>query len=150
MTRYTVQLGYAAYYAHTEVVDADTLDEALTKAVEQANASSEWESLDDCGSTFVDAVAVGDDVDLWSDAVTQLPIPAALTERGEGPRVIVIVSGGVVQNVASDCGYARVEVRDYDTDGADLNDPNIRIDAEGRRYTLSDWSNVIPAHEGAG
>lgn len=150
MTRYTVQLAYAAYYARTEVVDANTLDEALKSAIAQANESSQWECVDDCGPTFVDAVAEGDDVDLWGDEVVQLPVLPEYSERGEGPRVIVIILGGVVQNVAVDGGYARVEVRDYDTDGADPGDPNIRTDVEGRRYAFSDWSNVTPPHEGGG
>lgn len=150
MSCYTVQLGYAAYFTHTETVDAGTLDDALERAIAQANESDQWEAIDDCGPAFVDAMAEGDDVDLWSDEVVQLPIPAGYTERGEGPRVIVIVRDGVVQNVAIEGGYARVEVRDYDTDGSDPNDPNIKTDAEGRRYAFSDWSNVIPARDGGG
>lgn len=144
MTCYTVQCGYAAYYFRIETVEAETLDEALDKAIQAANESSLWASADVSGNTFVDAVAEGDDIDLWGDDTTQLSIPARFTENGEGARVIVIVSGGQVQNVSIDCGYARVEVRDYDAEGTDPNNPDIRTDAEGRRYVLSDWSNLIP------
>ena len=150
MIRYTVQCGYAAYYERTQTVEAETLDDALKMAIAEANAHDDWAASDVCGNTFVDAVAKGDDVDLWGDDIAQLTIPARFTEKGEGPRVIVIVSGGVVRNVAIDGGYARVEIRDYDTDGAGPNDPHIRTDAEGRRYAFSDWSNVIPPPARAG
>jgi hypothetical protein len=139
---FTVQCGYAAYYFRTETVEAETPDAAMEKAIAAANDSAHWSSADVCGNTFIDAVAEGDDVDLWSDDVTQLAVPPRLTERGEGPRVIVIVSGGVVQGVSIDGGYARVEVRDYDN-GTDPSDSNIKTDAEGRRYALTDWSNAF-------
>lgn len=146
MTRYTVQCGYAAYYTNTVTVDADTVDEACAQAIADANDDPLWSSADVSSDTFVGALAQGDDVDLWSDAVRQLPVPAQFTERGEGPRVIVIVSGGVVQAVSIDDGYARVEVRDYDN----KDDPEAKADGEGRRYALTDWSNVIPSPTGGG
>ena len=34
---WTVQVGYAAWYANTVTVEADTLDEALERAIEAAN-----------------------------------------------------------------------------------------------------------------
>ncbi len=147
MKTFTVQCSYAAYHFHTATVDAETPDAAMVNAIAKANASSAWSSGDVSGNTFIDAIAEGDDVDLWLDDVTQLAVPARLTERGEGPRVIVIVSGGVVQGVAIDGGYARVEVRDYDN-GKD--DPKAEIDGEGRRYALTDWSNVIPPRDSDG
>lgn len=141
MTKFTVQCGNAAYYSRTQTVDADTLDAALDAAITEANAHDDWVSEDVCSNTFVEAVAEGDDVDLWSDAVRQLNIPARFTERGEGPRIIIIVMGHRVESVAIGGGYARVEVRDYDRAH---DDPETRTDAEGRRYALTDWSNVIP------
>lgn len=146
MTTYTVQCSYAAYYGHDVVVDADTLDDALAKAIADANSSTDWYSQDVSSDTFIDAAAIGD-VDLWADETRQLSIPACFTEKGEGLRIIVIVAGGVVQSVAIDGGYARVEVRDYDN-GKD--DPNAKTDGEGRRYALCDWSNVIPSPQGGG
>jgi hypothetical protein len=84
MTRFTVQCAYAAYYSATATVDADTLDDALDAAVQAANETSAWSSSDHSGATFVEAIAQGDDVDLWLDkAVCQLPIPARFTERGD-------------------------------------------------------------------
>ena len=142
MKRWTVQCSFAAYDAKIVVVDADTLDEALEKAIAEANASDGWFALDVSGNTFVDAVAVGDDVDPWKEFESSLPVPARFTERGDPPRVIVTVSGGVVQNVEIEGGKVRVEVRDYDTDGAD--DPDIQTDEDGDRFTLADWSNDLP------
>jgi hypothetical protein len=148
MTTYTVQLSYAAYYGHDAVVEANTLSEALDKAIAKANESLDWYSQDVCGNTFIDAASEGD-VDLWAEDARQLSVPARFTEKGEGPRVIVIVAGGVVQGVSIDGGYARVEVRAYDI-SAGASDPTIRTDAEGRRYAFSDWSNVIPPSDGGG
>ena len=127
------------------MVEADTLDEALEKAIAQANAGDGWFALDVSGNTFVDAAAEGDDVDPWKEFSSSLPIPARFTERGEGPRIIVIIKGRRVESVAIGGGYARIEVRDYDQD---KDDPEALTDAEGRRYTLTDWSNVIPARAG--
>ena len=149
MKLWTVQCGYAAYYFRIETVEAETLDEALDKAIAAANTNDGWSSTDVCGNTFVDAVAEGNDVDLWCDEVRQLTVPSHFTERGEGPCVIVTVSGGVVQNVEIRHGTARVEVRDYDTDGTDANDPNIQADEDGARYALSRWSNDIPSADAA-
>ncbi len=149
MTRFTVQCSFASYDAKTVVVDADTLDQALEKAIVEANAGDGWSTLDVCGDTFVDAVAEGDDVDPWTDFASSLPIPARFTERGEPPLVTVTVFGGVVQNVTVEGGRVRVQVRDYDTDGADQNDPNIETDAGGECYALADWSNDIPPLDAA-
>jgi hypothetical protein len=139
MTKFTVQCGYAAYYSRTQTVEADTLDEALDAAIAEANAHDDWVSEDVSSNTFIEAIAEGDDVDLWSDAARQLSIPARFTERGEGPRIIIILKNHRVESVAISGGYARVELRDYDRA-----DPNAQTDAEGRRYALTDWSNVIP------
>ena len=73
-----------------------------------------------------------------------LPVPPRFTERGEPPLVTVTVSGGVVQDVCIEGGKARVHIRDYDTDGADANDPNIQADEAGDFYTLADWPNERP------
>ena len=141
MSKFTVQCSFASYDAKIVAVEADTLDEALEKAIAEANAGDGWFALDVSGNTFVDAAAEGDDVDPWKEFSSSLLIPARFTERGEGPRIIVIIMGNRVESVAVGGGYARVEVRDYDH-GKD--DPQALTDAEGRRYTLTDWSNVIP------
>ena len=143
MTHFTVQCGYAAYYTNTVTVEADSLDEALEKAVAEADQSPSWSSIDYCGPTFVEAVAQGDDLDLWMDkSVQQLPVPSRFTEDRGGPRVLVTVSGGVVQHVEIIDATALVEVRDYDTEGT--GEPgNIQRDPDGTPYFVGLWTNRI-------
>ena len=52
MKTFTVQLSYAAYYFREEVVEAETLEKALDKAVTEADASGSWSSTDTTGNTF--------------------------------------------------------------------------------------------------
>jgi hypothetical protein len=144
MTRWTVQCTYAAYCANTVVVEADTLDQACERAIAKANDDPGWKSLDDGGPTFVDAIAEGDAADPWTDFCSSLPVPSRHSERGTPPLVTVTVSGGVVQHVAIEGGMVRVRVRDYDTDGAAPNDPDLKTDETGARYALADWSNDLP------
>jgi hypothetical protein len=139
-----MQCSFASYDAKTVVVEAETIDEALDRAIAAANEGDGWFSLDVCGDTFVDAVAEGQDADPWTDFASSLPVPARFTERGEPPLVTVTVSGGVVQDVRIEGCKALVHIRDYDTDGADANDPNIQTDAAGDQYSLADWSNERP------
>ena len=105
MTWYTVQAAYAGYFANTVSVEAETLEEALAKAIEAANDDPNWKSMDHCTSTFVDAYCVGRDEDPW-DRDKSLPVPARFTERGEPPLVTlsgprppgaVEVTGGTVR-----------------------------------------------------
>ena len=79
MTAWTVQCRYAACYARTETVEAETLEAALALAVERANASDRWTALDHhCGPTFVCGAAEGADADPFGpDAVS---VPARFTE----------------------------------------------------------------------
>ena len=144
MKTWTVQCTYAAYYSNTVVVQAPTLEAALETAIEQANSDVGWRPLDDCGPTFVDAVAEGDVWDPWDGLQSSLPIPARFTEPGDPPIVTVIVAGGAVQRVRVEHGKVRVEVRDYDLDGADPNDPAIQTDEDGARYARSLWTEFPP------
>jgi hypothetical protein len=141
MKKWTVQCGFAAYYANTVTVEADMLAEALEKAIVKANESDGWKPLDDCGPTFVDAVAEGDDADPWREFASSLPVPPRFSERGEPVAVIVTVSGGTVQRVESEGGRATVHVHDYDTEGAAPGTSGLHIDAAGDTYALADWSN---------
>lgn len=149
MTLYTVQCSFAAYDTNIVVVEADTLTEALQKAIANANEGDGWKASDDCGPTFVDAVAEGDDVDPWRGFVSALPVPERFTERGEPPcvTVTVTVSGGVVQDVAIEGGKVRVLVRDYDM--GDDTDPDNQTDEDGHHYALADWSNTLSPHGAA-
>jgi hypothetical protein len=144
MTFWTVQCGYAAYCANTVTVEADTLDDALDKAIAVANDNASWKALDHSGPTFIEAVAQGADADPWRDHASAVPVPERFTERGLAavPLITVIVVGGVVQKVTFENGPARVIVRDYDTEGADP--AEIDIDKYGDRCVRGDWSTEIP------
>ena len=105
MTWFTVQCGYAGFFANTVSVEAETPEEALEKAIETANQDPNWKSVDHCGPTHVDAYCVGRDEDPW-DRDKSLPVPARFTERGEPPLVTltgarppggVEVTGGTVR-----------------------------------------------------
>ncbi len=123
MTRqFTVQVGYAGYFANTVTVEAGTLDEALEKAIEAANQSDAWRSLDHCGDSFVDAVCKGADADPWAtDAALQ--IPDRFTEQGEPPLITItdpakpgggieVTRGRVLLRFVSDAGTVTSELCD--------------------------------------
>ena len=77
MTHYTVCCGYASHYHNTVTVEADTLDAALEKAIEQAVDDPHWKSVDQSSQTFIEALAKGEDADPWGDTV--LPVPDRFT-----------------------------------------------------------------------
>lgn len=142
MTAWTVQCGYAAYYANTGTVKVATLDVALREAIAAANDDPSWKSLDDCGPTFVCAVAEGADADPWQGAASAIPVPERFSESGTPPHITITVEGGNVQHVAIKNGPAHVVVHDYDTDGVDPS--TLHTDANGDRYALADWSTPLP------
>ena len=104
MTHYTVCCCYASHYHNTVTVEADSLDEALEKAIEQTGDDPHWKSVDQASQTFVEALAEGMDADPWGD--TALPVPDRFTEKGEPPVVTLTglrppggieVTGGTVR-----------------------------------------------------
>src|SRR3546814_11074081 len=104
MTTYTVLCGYAAYYANTIEVEAESLDAALEQAIERANDDPRWKALDHCGPTFVDAVAEGAGADPWSGFASALPIPDRVPEAGEPPPGTRVLGGGLGQAVGGGGG----------------------------------------------
>ena len=73
MTYFTVCCGYASHYHNIVTVDADSLNEALEKAIEQAGDDPHWKSVDQASQIFVEALAEGEDADPWGD--TAIPYP---------------------------------------------------------------------------
>ena len=63
MTYFSVCCGYASHYHNIVTVDADSLDEALEKAIEQASDDPHWKSVDQASQTYVEALAEGEDAD---------------------------------------------------------------------------------------
>ncbi len=122
MTRpWTVQCAYMSHVANTVAVEADTLEEALEKAIEAANDDpAGWKSTGHVSDSYVDAVCEGADADPWGEAA--LPVPDRFTERGDPPVVTltgpvppgaVEVSGSrVLVRIATEAGTIAVEMRD--------------------------------------
>ena len=119
---WTVQCSYAGYWSNTVTVEAETLDKALGKAIETANQSDGWRSLDHCGDSFVNAVCEGADADPWATD-TALPIPDRFTEQGEPPIVTItdpakpgggieVTRGRVLMRFASTTGTVTAEMHD--------------------------------------
>ena len=143
MTRqFTVQCGLTAYHANTVSVEAETLEEALEKAIEAANDDPNWKSVDHCGPTHVDACCMGRDEDPW-DGDKSLPVPARFTEKGEPPLVTLTgprppggieVTGGTVRiRFADEAGAGTVTTEISDPPPPPANKPvvTVRRDANG-------------------
>ena len=70
---WTVQAAYMVHYANTVTVEADTLEEALDKAIEAANDDpAGWRSTGHVTETHIDAVCEGAG-DPWGP--NGLPVP---------------------------------------------------------------------------
>ena len=78
---WTVQCSYMSHVANTVTVEADTLEEALEKAIEAANEDpAGWKSTGHVGDSYVDAVCEGADADPWGDGT--LPVRTASPSAG--------------------------------------------------------------------
>ena len=92
---WTVQCAYHAHWANTVSIEADTLEEALGKAIEAVNQDMDgWKSTDHVSDTYVDAAAEGADCDPWGQ--TSVSIPGEYSEHGPLP-VITIHDAGTPQ-----------------------------------------------------
>jgi hypothetical protein len=111
MKPYTVQCGQAAYRFATVRVDGTSLEDALTRAMREADREGDWQMSRIRGPVFVNAVALGADAKIGNCAT--LDVPAAFTETPP-PRVIVTLSHGLVRNIEIASGTVAVEVRDGD------------------------------------
>jgi len=123
MTRpWTVQCAYMSHVANTVLVEADSLEEALEKAIEAANEDpAGWKSTGHVSDSYVDAVCEGADADPWGEG--SLPVPDRFSEHGEPP--IVTLSGPVPPGAVQVSG-GRVTVR-FETEAgtitAEMRDP---------------------------
>jgi hypothetical protein len=83
MTSYTVQCAAVTYSTITVTVEADDLETALAEAIGKAEKDDGWEVCEVLSPAFVQAVAQGEDVELWAlDFDQQLPVPDRFTEHG--------------------------------------------------------------------
>jgi len=146
MKSWTVQCGRAAYSAKTVIVEAETLDQAIKTAIEIANGDPDWEPLDECGATFIDAVGEGAKADPWQDVSSTIPVPDHFREGGEPALVTVTIVCGTVSHVAIENRKARVIIRDYDIEGVDF--ALLDTDGNGNRYRHSEWTEFTPPDGG--
>ena len=108
---WTVQCGYMVHYANTVTVEADTLDEALEKAIGTANEDpAGWRSTDHVTDTHVDAVSEGAGADPWGEG--SLPVPDRFSEHGEPPLVTVRIGPDGRPDARVEGGRARVRILD--------------------------------------
>ena len=114
---FTVQCGYTARFANTLTVEAETLEEALEKAIETANADDAWRSTGRLSRTFVDAVYEGASADP-RDTDAACPVPDRFTERG-GPPVVTLTDPGRPGGGAIEVSGGRVLLR-FETPEATL------------------------------
>ena len=71
---WTVQVGDAGFRSNTVTVEARTVDEACTLALEKANTDPEgWKNVGDPSDSFIDAIAPGRDMDPWTDGWKNVP-----------------------------------------------------------------------------
>ena len=110
---WTVRCGYAARFADSFTVEAETLEEALEKAVENAHADRRPDFR--CRRIFVDDVWEGADS---RDPDAEWPVPDRFTERGEPP-VITLTDPGRAGGGAVEVSRGRVLLR-FETPGATL------------------------------
>ena len=117
---WTVRCGYAARFADSFTVEAETLEEALEKAVENAHADRRPDFR--CRRVFVDAAWEGADS---RDPDAEWPVPDRFTERGEPP-LITLTDPGRAGGGAVEVSRGRVLLR-FETPGAtitnELSDP---------------------------
>ena len=142
MTRkFTIQCAYNTHYANTVTVEADSLDDALEKAIETANEDpAGWRSTDHCSDTFIDAVCEGADCDPWGGGA--LPVPYRFSEHGAPPVVTLAgplppgaieVSGGrVLIRIATGAGTVVSELRDPPHPPANKPLVTVSLDAAGK------------------
>jgi len=84
--KYTVQCLFAGWWSNEVIVEADSLDAACVKAMEEAGQDDGWRSIDDCGPTFVARICEGEHDMIYSPEAgkQQQPVPYQHSERATG------------------------------------------------------------------
>lgn len=81
----SIQCCFATYTSNivqVEVRDAEDLDDALNRAIEEANFDNGWKKLDYEGPIFIAAACNGASSDPCQSA-DRIEVPYLLTERGQ-------------------------------------------------------------------
>ena len=112
---WTVQCAYYAHWATTVCVEAETLDEALEKAIEAAHEDiAGWRSTGHATDTFVDTIAEGRDTDPWGKS--RLPVPDRYSQHGPLPLITIHDPGTPQQTLQIDRGQVLVRFETPDGD----------------------------------
>jgi hypothetical protein len=136
MPYWSVQCVYPAYHDCEITVEADTLEDALEKAIEAADAQRDWRDTLDCGATYVGAVAEGAGVRPWGDDFRSLiAVPPTFSEHGLRPHVTITIDGSSGPNVTIENGPCTIELRDYDQ--RDPDPAKLSTDENGRAFVSS-------------
>ena len=114
---WTVKCGHTVHFANTVIVEAETLEEAIEKAIETANVDDAWRSTGRLSGIFVDAVCEGAGVDT-RDPDAAWPVPDRFTDRGEPP-VVTLTDPGRPGGGAIEVSRGRVLLR-FETPEATL------------------------------
>ncbi|MDH3664565.1 MAG: hypothetical protein OEU92_31885, partial [Alphaproteobacteria bacterium] len=137
---YSVSFGSALWQMHQTSIEvphgATDLAAALEEAMAAANDTSEWKAADDCGPTFVDALAEG--ADPWRNDARD-HIPEALTEEGPKPIVLIRMAGGRIDDVKLVRGEADVVAVNRDGEALDRG-PHITVEDEQGELLLTHWT----------
>ena len=55
-------------------------------------------------------------------------------------KIIIIMDGGLIQDIANIPDDIVIEVRDYDIEGTSLEEDELSEDSSGKQYIASQWS----------
>lgn len=137
---YSVTCCYEAYYARDDNIfvphGATDLAPALDRAIEDANDSSDWRSVDHVGDTFIDAIAEDRDVHPWTG---DIPVPEDLSQHGPTPIILIRMAGGRIDDVKLVRGEAHVVVANRDGEAVDRG-PHLHLHDDQGEFLLTNWT----------
>ena len=127
--------------AHAAYIGAE-LERADTERIDFVQDGTDILACDNCGSTDdVKTYTVDQDgkqITACQKCVDRTIGPSMDDEVIEAAKVVVVVSGGAVQDVTAIPAGIDVFVHDYDTDGQD--EENTKTDIDGEKYLLGVWT----------
>lgn len=112
MRRFAVECFIPVYDVLTVVVDAPGLETACAKALDEAMVSPDWQRMDDCGDTYIVAIAEAPDEDDLVEALdtSKLSVPPEYSEPETRPNIEIIVEDGDIQDVIVTNGQAEIKI----------------------------------------
>lgn len=96
MKKWNVLVGMYYHGCNRQTVEAATAEEACAKAIEAADQDSNWRNTDDVTTSFVDAIAEGEDADPF-EGDADLLVPPAFTDTARMSGVSRQMAGVLTQ-----------------------------------------------------